>query len=182
MIIKFSDADIKKCEKFASEVNTSFYASRGQFNAEKRKLDSQIGKMGELAVYYYFTDKEIEVSKPDTKIYKKAEKSWDHDIIGKDFNLHCKSQNISQGLRYGTSWIFENTDKAIFKNIQDNDYVSFISVDLENKTADIKAIIKLTDLHKFSCFKKPKLDYLITKSAVYFDDLKTLPKEVLWQL
>lgn len=180
MFIKFTETDFKKCQTFANTIDTSFYATRHQFNKDKRIKDNIIGKLGEIATLKYFKSKDIELSSPDFNIYNRNQKSWDYDLKGKNINLHCKSQSVEQGKKYGISFIFENTDKHIFKEVNGNDYVSFISVDLENLQAEIKAIIKLQDLHNKKLFAKPKLSYLTTKSAIYLDDLKNVFKNSLF--
>lgn len=177
MIIKFSPADIKKCQDFANSIDTSFYATRNQFNADKRVRDNIIGKLGEIAVFNYFKEKNVELTEPDFKIYSRNKKSWDYDLKGKDLNLHVKSQSVEQGQRYSVSFVFENTDKHIFKEYSENDYVCFISVDLNKKEAEIRAITKLQDLHDKKLFGKPKLAYLTTKAVVYFDTLKDVLKD-----
>lgn len=179
MIIKFNKQDLQTCEEFANNIKTGFYATRNQFNNEKRIKDNIIGKLGELAIFYYFKNKNVELTQPDFKIYSASKKSWDYDLKGTDLNLHVKSQSIEQGKKYGVSWIFENTDRHIFKEVLDSDYVCFVVVDLNNASAEIKSIIKLTDLHHKELFKKPKLAYLTTKSAVYFDDIKQTLKDNL---
>jgi len=173
MIFEKEDLDI--CTKFSEEVDTSFYSKRNQFDNTKRKADTKIGKLGELAVYYHFKDKNI--SYPDFKIYSAKEKSWDYDLKTKNENIHVKSQETLQGAKYGISWIFQLEDKHI-KNYNDNDYVAFVSVNLLNKSAEIKSIMSVKSLHEKQLFKKPILNKLNSKSAVYFEDLKDLPFEL----
>lgn len=179
MIIKFTSQDITKCQEFAGKIDTGFYSTRGQFNNEKRIKDQIVGKLAEIVVFSYFKDKGIETTPPDFNIYNKSKKSWDHDISNKDLNLHIKSQSIEQSKKYGTSFVFEKTDKKIFKDYSDKDYVCFVSIDLPNKTAEIKSILKLEDLHKHNLFKPMKLAHLTTKAAVYFDDVEVAFKDKL---
>jgi len=180
MIIRFTPQDIKKCRDFSNKIDTGFYATRNQFNKEKRIKDQIIGKLGELATFMYFKNKNIEISQPDFKLYDKANKSWDFDLKGDNLNIHVKSQSVDQGKKYGVSWIFQNEDKHIFRDVSDNDYVCFVSIDLSQASGEIKSIVKLTDLHKKDLFKKPKLAYLTSKSAIYMDDLKSSLKNNLF--
>ncbi len=179
MIIKFTSQEIKHCQEFANSIDTGFYATRNQFNKEKRTKDQVIGKLAEFAVHSFFKEKEMEVTKPDLQIYNKSKKSWDFDLKGKDLNLHVKSQSVEQGKKYGISWIFENSDKHIFRDIGSNDYVCFVIVDLDKQVGEIKSIVKLQKLHESELFKKPKLAYLTTKSAVYLDDLTSSFKDLI---
>ena len=43
--IIFSPEDIKKCTEFSELVDTSLYAQRNQWDADKRKADSKIGNI-----------------------------------------------------------------------------------------------------------------------------------------
>jgi hypothetical protein len=180
MIIKFSSEDVKKCEEFANKIDTAYYASRKQTNNEKRIKDQVIGKLGEIATYLYFQSKGVELTQPDFKLYSRAEKSWDFDMKGEGINLHVKSQAVYQARKYGESWIFQNEDKHIFKDVSEKDYVCFALVDADNGSAEIKSVVKLSDLHSKELFKKPKLIHLSSKSAVYFADLKSSLKENLF--
>ncbi len=179
MIIKFTEEELKLCQDFASKINTDFYASRGQKNNDKRTQDQLCGKLAEIAVFSYFKAKGIETTPPDFNIYTKAKKSWDHDIKNQELNLHIKSQNVEQAKKYGTSFVFEKSDKKIFKEFSNKDYVCFVSIDLPNRSAEIKSILKLEDLHKHNLFKPMKIEYLTSKSAIYFDDVKAIFKDNL---
>lgn len=178
-MINFSDDDIKKCREFSEKADTSFYIKRNQFSFEKRKFDSYIGKLGELAVYYTLLDKYSDITYPDFKIYKAKEKSWDYDLKQKDFNLHVKTQEQMQSNKFGLSWIFQNEDKHIFLNYNENDYVAFVSINSFKKIGEIKKIISVSSLHKDKLFKKPILDKLINKSAVYYEDIKKYSSNLL---
>jgi len=180
MQIEFSIQEIEKCQEFANSIDTGYYANRKQFNNEKRIKDQIIGKIAEICAYKYLTIKNIDVSFPDFAIYKRTGKNWNCDLKSQDYEFHIKSQSIEQGKRYGVSWIFENSDKTVFKNISDNGYVCFVSIDLNNRVGEIRAVVNLQDLHKHQLFQKPQLSYLTTKSAVYFDQLeKTLGNNLL---
>lgn len=185
--INFTLEDIEKCEEFASKVNTSLYAQRNQFDADKRKKDAKIGKLGELAVYYSLKDKYPNITYPDFKIYTAKEKSWDFDLKDTSFNLHVKTQDIVQGAKYGESWIFQHGggqskhyDKEIFDMISPNQYVSFVCVDLLKNEGYVKAIVKLNFLHEEKLFSLPKLFKLqnANKLAVYYKDLEKYPDQL----
>jgi hypothetical protein len=177
----FTEEELSKCKSFAESIDTSFYATRNQFNPEKRKTDQIIGKLGEILTYNYLLDKVQNLTYPDFNIYEKSKKSWDFDLKGNDSNIHVKSQNIVQAKNYGQSWIFQagngknkNYDKEIFDQISPNQYVSFCLIDLGNKCGEIKSILKLSTLHDNKLFKLPKLEKLqvANKLAVYFSDIK----------
>lgn len=180
MIINFTQSDLDVCSKFANSINTDHYQTRHQFNKVKRTKDQLVGKLAEFAVYRYFGQHDIQLSEPDLQIYDKSRKSWDFDLKGQGINVHVKSQSIEQAAKYGCSFIFENSDRHIFKDVGSDDYVCFVSVDLAKQTGEVKAVIKLQDLHSERLFKRPKLEYLTTKSAVYFDDLNTIFKDRLF--
>lgn len=181
MLIKFSQDDLKKCQKFAEEIDTGYYSSRGQFNNAKRIKDQAIGKLGEVAVFSYLKEKKIELTEPDFQIYGKNKKSWDYDLketTNSHRNLHIKSQSSEQGEKYSISWIFQKEDRHIFKDYTENDYVAFTSINLEKENAEIKAIVSVANLHKLYLFKAPKLAYLNSKLAIYYDSLKDLSEDI----
>ena len=169
--INLSPEDIQKCEEFAGAADTSFYAKRNQWDANKRKADSLVGKIGELAVYYSLVEKYPDISYPDFKIYKAREKSWDYDMKDTAHNFHVKSQENLQSIKFSESWIFQNQDKHIFLNHLPQDYVAFVKVNLQTKSAEVRAILPVSLLHKEQLFKAPILSKLFDKKAVYFEDL-----------
>lgn len=177
----FTQEEIDKCKSFSESVDTSFYARRSQFNEEKRKKDSFVGKLGEIAVYNYLKSKINNLNYPDLNIYSAREKSWDFDLKGESVNLHVKTQDLEQGERYGVSWIFQygngknsHYDKEIFDKLTPNQYVAFVSLCLHEKYAIIRSIVNLDFLHENKLFGLPKLDHLkkANKKAVYLKDIE----------
>jgi hypothetical protein len=181
--INFSKEDLQKCLDFSEQVDTSLYARRNQWDANKRKADSKIGKLGELAAYYSLLEKYPTISYPDFKIYTAKQKSWDYDLKYETFNLHVKTQETLQAAKFGESWIFQSTDKHIFKNHLSNDYVAFVKVNLMQNEAEIKAIVSVDLLHNNKLFAMPMLEKLqyANKLAVYYKDLEKY-SDKLWQL
>jgi hypothetical protein len=173
--IVLDDSELSIIKEFAEKIDTGFYATRNQFNASKRTTDQITGKMGEFAVYKYLSPK-INISKPDCNIYKRSEKSWDFDLKAENINMHVKSQSLESGERYGISWIFQHNDKEVFNSTKPNQFVSFVSVDMQKAECIIRSIIKLEDLHNNKLFKLPKLKKLqeMNKLAVYFKDIEYL--------
>lgn len=176
----FDYKQILESKEFSEKVNTSLYAQRGQTNNEKRIKDAFIGKLGEVAAYHLLKNKISNLSYPDFKIYSAKEKSWDFDLKGDNFNIHVKSQNVEQGKRYGTSWLFQkgngkakHYDKEIFDKLSPNQYIAFMTVDLVGQTSELKAFTTLDLLHDQNLFDEPKLSYLQfgNKCAVYYDSL-----------
>ncbi len=178
MQIPITKEDLQKCKDFANAIDTGYYATRAQFNNEKRIKDQIVGKLSELVAFKYLQMKKIEASEPDFNIYDKKKKSWDFDMKSVDYNFHVKGQNIEQGKRYGTSWIFQDGDKHIFKEYSNKDYVFLVSVDLNKMMGDIKAVASIEELHELDLFKSPKLDYLKSKRAVYLEDLSKCKKSL----
>jgi len=179
-IHKFSVEEFEKCLDFSEKIDTSYYSTRNQTNNIKRKKDQLIGKLGEIASYNYLKEKIKDISYPDFNIYEKKQKSWDFDLKSKDFNFHVKSQDIEQGLKYGESWLFQNSglkykgyDKEIFDRISPNQYICFCTIDLKTKQGFLKSLVSLDYIHNNHLFKLPKLEKLQqnNKLAVYFSDL-----------
>lgn len=92
--------------------------------------------------------------------------------------MAVKGQDISSNLFFGESWVFQynkgrdfDCDKEIFKETNDN-YVSFVSLNIPRRLAEIKAVVKVKWLHENNMFKEMQQDYLKSnKVAVYFEDL-----------
>lgn len=188
--IIFTPEDMQKCIEFSEQVDTSLYAQRNQWDVQKRKIDSKVGKLGELATYYNLVDKYPDITYPDFKIYKAKEKSWDFDLKSNSFNLHVKSQEALQGNKFGESWIFQfgngknrHYDKEIFDKLSPNQYISFVKVNLLTKEAEVRAIVSLDLLHDNKLFALPVLEKLqqANKLAVYYKDLQKF-SDKLWQL
>lgn len=178
-LIKISNVEYNKCVKFSGDVDTSLYAKRNQSNESKRKKDSVIGKIGEVASHRVLKDKFKDLTEPDFNIYSTKEKSWDFDLRATGLNLHVKSQDVEQGKRYGDSWVFQKEDKHIFKEYSENDYVAFVSVDLNTKECFVRAMLPVSLLHEQNLFKPMKLAHLSNKLAIYFDDIKSLKNYLL---
>ena len=188
--IKFTNEDLEKCSEFSENVDTSLYAQRNQWDTNKRKADSKIGKLGELAAYYSLKDKYPNISYPDFKIYPAKQKSWDFDLKDEKFNLHVKTQESLQASKFGESWIFQygngrnrHYDKEIFDQTSPNQYVAFVKVNLLTKEGEVRAIVSLDMLHENKLFALPVLQKLqiANKLAVYYRDLEQFPEEI-WQL
>lgn len=172
--IKLSKKDLDECRQFSDMIDASFYENRNQFDDNKRKIDIVIGKAGELIAYYYLKKTYPEITYPDFMIYSTNKKSWDYDLKTSSINLHVKSQSFLQENNFSSSWIFQNEDKHIFKKYKDNDFVIFVSINLMESHGIIKKILPVKLLHEKELFKKPILANLISKSAIYYDDIKDI--------
>lgn len=183
----------EKCTKFAADsVGTSIdkYAQRKQYNSSKIQKDIRVGKIGEVAVYNFLSEKYPDITYPDFNIYDKKDKSWDADlkIPNTNISVAVKSQDAESSIAYGDSWVFQfnmgksyDCDSAIFKEEDDDHYVSFVSLNTPKKTGEIRAIVKVSWLHKKNMFKPMKLKHLQgNKVAVYLEDLQK--HEDIWQL
>lgn len=188
--IIFTDKEFDECKNFSELVDTSLYAKRNQWDAEKRKADSLVGKLGEVAVYNVLSPKYTDLTYPDFKIYKPREKSWDFDMKSSSFNLHVKTQESLQSAKFGESWIFQHGggkrkhyDKEIFDRVTPNQYVAFVKVNLQKREAEVRAIVSLDLLHDNNLFALPVLEKLqnANKLAVYYKDLQQYGTE-LWKL
>lgn len=173
--IIFTQDIMLRVNEFADAIDTSFYATRNQFDNKKRKRDQITGKLGEFAVYLFLKDKYPDLTEPDCNIYEKKNKTWDFDLKAKDINIHVKTQDYASSLKYSLSWTFQKNDKEIFKSNSDNQYVAFVSADIDKKFALVKSVLRLDTLHKCNMFKEPKLPQLrATKVVVYFSDIEPL--------
>lgn len=180
-LIKISNLDYKKCLNFSEAVDTDFYEKRsGQSNEAKRKKDSVVGKLGELAAFKMLQGKIQGLTEPDFAIYTAKEKSWDFDLKSPEYNIHVKSQDVEQGKKYGESWVFQLQDKHIFQNYSDKDYVVFVSVNLATRECFVRSMLPLITLHEQQLFKPMKVHQLRNnKAAVYYEDIQNIKPHLL---
>lgn len=186
MIVNITDTELKTCEDFANKIDTEHYSSRGQTDEKKKSRDQIVGKVAEIAAHNYLKLKGIETNYPDFQIYTAKKKSWDFDLKASNYNIHIKAQDVIQAKKYGYSWIFQHGngkgygyDKEIFDQVSPNQYVIFVSVDLFEKIAEIKAACSLTFLHEKELFDLPKVWQLQSnKKAVYLDAISKYPEEM----
>lgn len=183
----FTPEEVQKCKEFAGQMDTSLYAKRNRSSEEKRIFDSYIGKLGELAAYQYLKPMVPDLTYPDFKIYKASEKSWDFDLKGSEYNVHVKTQDLAQGEKYGTSWIFQygnganrNYDREIFDRTSPNQWILFVSLDTEKPEGIIRAFVPLDFLHEKKLWAMPVLKHLqfANKLAIYLKDLQFYPKNM----
>lgn len=189
MEFKITPEMYQKCWQFAEDclkTNANRYAKRNQFDLEKIKKDICIGKLGELGVYQIYNQKFPQLSYPDFQIYESYQKSWDSDLKDPTFKLAVKTQSIESEIAFGSSWVFQfnngknyDCDKEVFKEVDPNHFVTFVTVNLPKKSGIIKATLKIEDLHKKSLFKEMKKANLRgNKVAVYYEDLLLLNEEL----
>ena len=184
-----------KCSQFAkASVSTSSdkYARRNQFDIEKIAKDIRNGKIAEEIVYNQVSSVIPGLTSPDYNIYDKKDKSWDPDLKDSQSSLRLavKSQDIESEQSFDRSWVFQfgnggkyDCDTGIFgKNLDDNHYVSFVSLNIPKRTGIIRAVVKVNWLHDRKLFKEMKKQSLRgNKVAVYYEDLDLYQKE-LFQL
>ncbi|MBV6514164.1 MAG: hypothetical protein FMNOHCHN_03754 [Ignavibacteriaceae bacterium] len=172
-VIQVTDSVLEKCTAFAKarmEGSKQLYRIRGELNDEKMKEDLIIGAIAEFAVYKLLKSKIKGLSKPDLKIYEKKKKSFSPDLQSDQACVHVKAQTEASAKAYGTSWLFQRTDK-IFSEERKNEYLCLCVVK-QNRDTEILAIVKLEDLKRYKLLKKPKVPrYKLTKVAIYAEDL-----------
>lgn len=162
-LIKLTKKDLKVCVDFAEEcAPTNNYGSRGQSNMEKRKQDISGGKKAEIAVHRFLTSKGYKVPDVDFNIYKGRQKRHGEDLNIEGVKVEIKSQTLDSVRKYGLSWLYESkADEALV------DHILIMTLLIsENEVLILNA--KPFDLVPKG---KPKLAYLKTKSAIYYDDI-----------
>lgn len=171
-----SARDIATCKQFAKDcyiTNKDEYARRNQKNPQKIMWDITIGKMAEIAVYFFLSDeKHIHCSQPDFLIYAAKNKTYAADLTftGKDgllYDLHVKSQSQQQGDLYERSWMFQIKD-TLTTTPKDNEMICLCTID--NSEVHIEYIRKAS---KFvGLYTKPKKEELWEiKTAIYAKNL-----------
>lgn len=150
------------------ETNKYLYESRGASCSQKILSDITVGKLGEFAVYEMFRSKGV--SRPDLSVYSKDKKSYDADLKMYGSNIHVKSKDLKLALRYGLDWTFQNKD-PLFSGVKRNDIIALCVVDIENYKADVKTLLKWSDIE--SKLKEPKLSrFKNNKKCLYWADIK----------
>jgi len=166
------------------------YAKRNQSNIDRIKAQIKEGKIGEMISYQHLSQFLPEISKPDLSIFDKSKKNWDPDLKDPSgLRIAVKSQDIVSAINYGESWVFQfgnngnyDCDVGVFKENDDNHYVTFNSLNVPKRIGTVKALVKIKWLHEKKLFKEMKVHQLRgNKVAVYFDDLQNYENE-LFQL
>ena len=172
MKMKISKHMQKKCRKFAEDrigLSEELYRKRGEANVDKMLDDITIGAMAEWAVYKHLKEKGVECSKPDFEIYDAKKKAFSADLITTNHAVHVKSQSLLSANKYGSSWLFQKTDKLLSKP-SDQDVMVFCIVDGEE--VEIKALVSVVDVVDNDLTSEPKVwKYRFTKHAIYLDEV-----------
>lgn len=166
MLIKLDKSIIESCEAFAEAcaVTNKYYASRGQSNLEKIKNDIKVGKMGEWAAYQLLIDKGYEVAKPDHEIYTGSRKSHSADLEGSGFKFSVKTQTLDSVRKYGMSWLMEKNSIPKFK-----EHFFILCLQISDNEILIQNLVPFADMTKN--VGAPRLSYLNTKAAFYYNDI-----------
>jgi len=174
--IEITDIQFNQIKNFANEVYPtiqSYLSDRNQTNKETVINQIIVGKIGEVGAREWITT----WGKPsDVNFSVTKDKSFDPDLtVTVSYKMHVKSQSSEQARRYGTSWTFGygkngNRDKEIFDNPHKNDFVIFCLV--HGKLVEIKAVMRVPELHKLKLFKLPKKESLKNvKRVIYLNDI-----------
>ena len=168
--------EVANCQAFAErcyESNADEYARRNQDNRDKIIYDIKIGKMTELAVYYFLQDeRHVQCNKPDFVIYPAHQKSFGADLTfigtdGRQYDLHVKSQDQEQGNRFGKSWMFQKKD-SLTTRPKDNEMICLCTIN--GNDVQIEYILRANKMvGLYSEPKSPKLKD--TKTVIYAKDL-----------
>lgn len=176
MRIKVPQRIIDKCYQFADDVigtNVTHYRRRNQYNPDVIKSQIIQGKIAEWGVYLIYKKNGYFCTKPDMRIYKGRNKSYDPDltmVIGKGkkkelYYIHVKSQSEDSAEKYGFSWLFQKKDPLVQKP-KEEDICVFCLVH-----NDFKVEILMEDYAANLNWAKPKLAYIQeTKVAYYLGD------------
>jgi hypothetical protein len=161
---------IDACVDFAiSSVESSkdHYASRNQFDLDKIKNDIYLGKVAEYAVYNHYYQNFGKISKPDLKIYRGKDKSYDADLKTKKSLVHVKS--FFGKSNYDPSWVFQKNDPLVHSP-EENDVIILCIID---ETGKGKGYVG--DARVLKEYYKPlRKASLSSKTAIYLKDLMHL--------
>ena len=166
MIINIPPWIVTQCSEFATAcaATNKYYASRGQSNLNKITNDIMVGKLGEWACHKMLLDKGFKVSEPDMQIHLGRKKSHSPDLSTSTINFSVKTQTLRSVEDYGMSWLMEKSSLAKFKGHQ-----VILCIYLGEAKVLIQNIVPFERL--LAVQAAPKLAYLITKVAFYYQDL-----------
>ena len=171
--VTITEEERKICEDFASKsvsTNIKEYERRNQSNVGKVELDISIGKMAEIGVYKILNKAKLKCSYPDFEIYDKYHKTFDADLTIDKYDIHVKSQLLSQSKSFGESWLFQKNDKLTY--IPTERDVICLCIVSSNEVIIKKILLanNLTGLYGIP--KSPKLKD--NKHALYYKDIENL--------
>lgn len=162
MLIRLPTEVIEACTDFAEQcINTTRYQFRGQRNVNKIKQDILTGKLGEFAAYAVLKEFYPNLQLPDCQIYLGRKKSHSADLTDGETNFAIKTQSKRSMELYGNSFIMETT--AIEKH---KDMMFVYVIELEPDLFLVQNILSYEQV--LACRGEPKLSYLKTKSAFYY--------------
>lgn len=180
MKINVTNDMIERSNEFANaviETNVNQYARRNQGNREKVLKDICVGKIAEFAIHSFFKQRGIDCTEPDVNVYEAKKKSFGADLIISCIkHIHVKSQLESSAKRYGTSWMFQQTDKLITAP-KDTDYIALCLTEDNLSAVAIKCFLKadaVTDKYDL-----PKLPQLYSKRALYWNSIEQCGFDVI---
>jgi len=164
---------VMKFSKDVVETTKGYISGRNQNNVPKMIMDHYYGKLGELAIWHYFTKHlNKEMLPPDFKITKN--KSFDCDLKHENYEIHVKSQHITSSNRFGLSWMLQKWDKLV-TNPKQNQLYGFCLVQ-EDESVNILKIVKADDIQ----YGEPMLEKLrANKTVIYYDRNEHLPNFML---
>ncbi len=106
-----------------------------------------------------------------------------------NYNIHVKTQEISQSIRFGESYLFQygskskGYDKEIFDECSPHQFVCFVRINMQDKVGQVRAVVPLSLLHENALFGPPQIERLkvANKLAVYMQDLMKYQQEFLFE-
>lgn len=185
--VELTTIEIAKCIDFAirsHHTSKDEYARRNQTNAKTIIDQIATGKRAELAVYKFLTEHRIPCSYPDFHIYEAESKSFDPDLKAFNTKIAVKAMSHTQAERFGTSWIFQRSNKSgggkdieVFGKAEG---FVVLALDWKKRITLLGAPAVKIVLPKMRDPKKASLRGI--KKALYYKDIKDLPKHELWEM
>jgi hypothetical protein len=198
--IKFELGDIERCRAFAEEsyqTSIDYYEERGQSDRFRIFHQTREGKMGEFLVYRYLRSRGFILEEPDTKTYKKGEKSWKPDLFFPSgscgtLQIAVKSQTLEMQRVFTASFLFGYADRGgnqsqshtdeLFKLEHQDVLIVPVTVSEDNGGGVIRAAVLARDVMPEIEKSLPhKKELQNSKRVLYGDYLKTLSDEIRWR-
>jgi hypothetical protein len=188
--IRLPQDTIEICDKFAADLDNSYYIKNRKASQSKVKSQIRYSKIVEFAIAEFLNNEFGKTTQPDVQIYGSKDKSWDSDLQlefgGETYKIHCKSCSTETSKKFGTSFIFNtgNTkgkfgkDK-LFDSSDPLDYVCFAEFNEGDCSVKILALVQWNFIVENSYLSEMGVHQLRhIKKAVYLADLQNPDREI----
>lgn len=187
-IVEVTDVEVCACGAFSYGVeptNAAAYVARAQLDADHRRQQGFVGKLGEWATWRMLRERWASLDAPDMTILPPGQKSYASDLLpiacagdaARTPSVHVKTQELTRANWHGTSWVFTHGDPAVWRTRVPappaTELVAFcVALDAELRRFMVVALVPLDVLRAERLFWQARLPtQQVDKVAVYLDGM-----------